>query len=254
MSLGFDQHGRLHIVHEDPVENTQSLRILAENPKIVAEQQVLDLRWVPLDSLPIEPFCQLKALYLHKNQLSQLPDLNGCSSLQILSLGKNYFTALPSSIKDLWMSLQYLYLGDNQIQTLPFQEEEMMIAHGSIGSNPLPEPVGDRWMLRADAVSCIAALHMLSRAPKGIPHALVQELRALFIHNCIQIDDPMVFSLLLEGYRWKDGEGLYHEEHNYRSERLALTELLETMGPEVNTHPSIGKKLVHRPRAYWFSS
>ena len=258
MNTGFDEHGRLRIVRNNPEENTDALRRLGDNPDIVAEQHILDLRWVPLASLPIEYFSQLKALYLHENQLTVLPELDHFPSLQLLSLGKNQLTALPRSIKEIWMSLQFLFLGENQIQSLPFLEEEMMIAHGSIGNNPLLEPIGDRWMLRSHAQSSIAALHLLSRSSQGIPHDIAQEQISLFVHNCTLINEPMIFSHLLEGYRWIDGEGLRHEEHQYINEINALTSMLDIMGPQVMTHFSIGQRLVHRPEIlaspYWFSS
>ena len=256
MSSGFDAHGRLIEVYDAPQDNTDQLRALGNNPT-TCEQTVLDLRWVPLTALPIERFCELKALYLHENQLVALPELHHFPSLQILSLGRNQIQTIPSSIKKLWMSLRLLFLGDNQIKQLPFHEDEMMLFHGSSGNNPIPEPIGDQWMFREDAKNSIAALHLLSRPPRGISHDIVKEMEALFVHNCTTINEPMIFSYLLDGYRWDEERGLLHEQHNYPTEIHALTQILDQMGPQVIVHPSIGRKLVHREqnlKDYWFSS
>ena len=257
MSSGFDSHGRLVQVYDDPQANVDQLHALGENQKTCG-QTVLDLRWVPLSTLPIERFYNLKALYLHENHLGDLPELHHFPSLQILSLGRNQIQTIPISIKKIWMSLRLLFLGDNQIKQLPFHEDEMMLFHGSLGNNPIPEPIGDQWMFRADAKNSIAALYLLSRPSLGVPHDIVQEMEALFIHNCKTINEPMIFSYLYEGYRWDEKRGLLHEQYKYPVEIRALTQILDWIGPEVMVHPSIGKRLVHRERNlkedYWFSS
>ena len=256
MSTGFDAHGRLLHVSDSPQANRDQLYALAHHPEFCG-QTVLDLRWVPLIDLPIEGFHKLKALYLHDNQLSELPELHHFPLLQILSLGKNQIQTIPASIKKIWMSLRLLFLGDNQIAQLPFHEDEMMLFHGSSGSNPIPEPIGDQWMFREDAKNSIDALRLLSRPPQGISHDIVKEMEALFVHNCTTINEPMIFSYLLDGYRWDEGRGLFHKTNDYAVENRALTQILDRIGPEVIVHSSIGKRLVHRERnleSYWFSS
>ena len=257
MTLGFDENGCLLNVYDSPQENSEQLRMLGEMPE-KNSQTVLDLRWVRLCSLPIEKFRNLKALYLHENQLQALPELHHFPSLQILSLGKNELTELPQSIKEIWMSLRLLFLGNNQIHYLPFREEEMMLFHGSVGENPLPEPIGDQWMVREDAKKSIATLQLLSRHAQGLSHDIVSQMASLFLHNCKTINEPMIFSYLFEGYRWEEGRGLFHEQHIHPTEIRSLTQLLNWIGPEVIVHQSIGEKLVHRNRDleqdYWFSS
>ena len=257
MTLGFDEYGRLLHVYDSPQDNAAQLHALSLQEE-TCMQSVLDLRWVPLIGLPIENFRNLKALYLHDNQIQELPELHHFSSLQVLSLGKNQICTLPASIKNLWMSLRFLFLGENQISSLPFHEDDMMLFHGSVGHNPIPEPIGVQWMFREDAKNSISALHLLSRTSAGLPYDVVQDMESLFLHNCKTINEPTIFSYLFEGYQWEEGRGLFHEQYVYPTEISALTQLLNWIGPEVIVHPTIGKRLVHQERLlekdYWFSS
>ena len=136
------KEGKLSFVSQDAKENTDFLRKVAEEPAHQKKQRVLDLRFVPLLELPIEKMHALEAIYLHENQISRLPELHFFPRLQTLSLGRNQIRHIPRSITRIWMSFRRLILGANYIQSLPFTEEEMIIEHGSIGSNPISEPIG----------------------------------------------------------------------------------------------------------------
>jgi hypothetical protein len=137
-------------------------------------------------------------------------------------------------------------LGHNKISHLPFLEEEMMIEHGSIGRNPLREPIGASWMFRKDARGCIPHLHSLLRTFPGIAHEIIEVQKQLFIHNCVSLNEPMVYEILYDGYEWKDGVGLVHPQHRYPHEIMALTELLTKIQPDVILHPSIAVRILHR--------
>ena len=218
---------------------------MSKEPWLVKHIKVLDLRWVPLDSLPITGFTALEYLYLHDNGLIRIPsELQLLSRLRVLSLGNNTISMLPRSIVYLWMTLERLILGENQIVNLPFVEEEMMLAHGSIGSNPLQEPVGEAWMQRDDARNCISQLHWLSRPKPGTPPSIAKQYQDLFLHNCLSLDEPMVYQALFDGYTWRDEIGLEHAEHCHSMEMEVLESLIPIMNPDVLLHPSIAQKLV----------
>ena len=237
--------GRLSRVDVDPQKNTQLLLKLSNDPWFANHTRVLDLRWVPLDSVPIAGFSRLECLYLHENGLKALPvELQMLSNLRVLSLGKNMISSLPRSIVYLWMTLERLILGANQIVNLPFYEEEMMLSHGSIGSNPLQEPVGEAWMQRNDARNCIKQLHWLSRPQPGTPPSIAKQYQDLFLHNCLALDEPMVYQALFDGYTWDDDLGLLHEHHFHPIEREALEKLIPIVNPDVLLHRSIAQKLV----------
>jgi Leucine-rich repeat (LRR) protein len=63
----------------------------------------------------------LQKLYLHDNQLTQLPAtlFNGLNNLQILYLYDNQLTELPATLFNGLNNLQILYLHDNQLTQLP---------------------------------------------------------------------------------------------------------------------------------------
>ena len=143
------------------------------------------------------------------------------------------------------MPLRRLILGDNNISHLPFREEEMMIAHGSVGGNPIREPVGESWMFRKDAYNCVPVLHSLTRMFPGISRDIIEDQKKLFVHNCISLDEPMVYEILFDGYQWKKEVGLVHQKNRYPHEVNALTELLEHIRPDVMLHPSIGLRVTH---------
>ena len=239
------KEGRLSTVSEDPRINSLLLAQLSKDIAYVHTQRVLDLRYVPLESLPIEPFVSLEALYLHENGLTSLPELYHFQRLHTLSLGQNYFRSIPRSIKRIWMPLRRLILGSNYITHLPFVEDDMMLEQGSIGSNPIPEPIGSAWMFRKDAQQAVAAMRLLSRPQPGTPKEIVATQVELFTHNCRLINEPMLYEALLDGYQLKE-EGLVHEKHNFRFEKEALLSLLPFIQPEIMVHRSIAEKLQHR--------
>jgi len=249
MKLNISAEGRLSAIALDPEENSRVLYELSKDPSHAEHVTVLDLRWIPLADLPIVGFSNLTHLYLHENSLSVLPeDLHRLEKLKVLSLGHNQISALPSSISYLWMTLERLILGSNQIQALPFIEEEMMIMHGSIGSNPLPEPVGEAWMFRQDARNCIEQLHWLSRPQPGTSIDIVHLYQDIFVQNCLALDEPMVYEALFEGYLWEDGFGLRHSEHHYETEVAVLGRVLAHIQPDVLLHPSIARKIFYHKR------
>jgi Leucine-rich repeat (LRR) protein len=161
----------------------------------------LDLRGEPLAALPTDlgSFSSLRELYLCGNGLADLPEALGeLQHLSVLSLGDNRISSLPSSISGIWMTLSKLYLGDNRISSLPFHEDDMpFIDHGCIGSNPLPEPVGDRWMLRADALEAADRIIELFDAAASSPsHADARSMVQLGFFLATHLDDPMIYGHL----------------------------------------------------------
>ena len=95
----------------------------------------------------------LQELYLDNNGLNRLPkNLGDISQLRLLSLGRNQLSTLPDGMRKRWDTFEILYLGDNQFTENPIDEEWMtMFKQGSIGSNPIPEPISPLWMTKQDA-------------------------------------------------------------------------------------------------------
>ncbi|MEC7985158.1 MAG: leucine-rich repeat domain-containing protein [Myxococcota bacterium] len=215
-----------------------ALAMYGRLPEYRNEQKVLDLRWIPLSHLTVSGFSVLEELYLHDNGLSEIPEsISQLRRLRVLSLGRNQISQLPRSLVTMWLCFRRLILGENQIAELPFEEEEMLIEHGSIGSNPLKEPVGTRWMSRnsvADAVSKIRTL--LTPIPgcaKDIASIQIERVIAL----CRQLEEPTIYERLFEGYTLSEGI-LQHPNRRNPWEREAL-ELLRTGLPrEVMLAPS----------------
>ena len=161
---------------------------------------VLDLRGVYLPILPdcMDKFIDLKRLYLHNNQLRSLPlSIGNIPQLTLLSLGRNGIGQLPKTIINRRYTLQKLFLGNNAISALPFAEQEMVFLNqGSIGENPLPEPVGVRWMLRKDAQQ--AAINLLSLFQSSGPKSQMLVFIEQGINLILTIDEPMVWEFLFK--------------------------------------------------------
>ena len=220
-------HGRIPHTTDDALYNTALLK------DIPLDMRVLDLRWVPLHTLDISHLQELEELYLHENELHVLEESIGeLPKIRVLSLGRNNIHTLPTSIKKTWVSLRRLILGDNHIHTLPFHEDDMILEHGSIGNNPLPEPVGACWMFRKDALQSVTDLRNLLRPAMRVPSSIEESNIAIAIDICRALDEPMIYEELYRGYSWTDG-AIVHPDHNYPLERKALTHLLPSLRPDV---------------------
>ena len=122
----------------------------------MAHLKQLDLRRMSLSTMPdfLSHCPKLETLLLGDNGLRALPqDIGASCSLRHLYLGSNQLVELPLDLLQLWPSLTTLHLGANAIRSFPFHEDDFpALIRGSIGINPISEPVGSRWMLRRDAV------------------------------------------------------------------------------------------------------
>ena len=192
-----------------PVE--QGIRSLAKQKCTVP---ILDLRGRRFSLIPdeISSINGLEELYLDSNELSVLPDSIGkIEHLRILSLGRNRFTKLPVTLIDRWATLTTLFLGHNQISSLCFTEEDLWaFSHGSIGSNPLPEPIGRHWMVKKDATQIPVIMKEM------VPPTIQPKLAKLFADQIIHIIDfagePMVYECLFENIKIrKDGTILWNQ-------------------------------------------
>ena len=160
--------------------------------------QTLDLRNLPFPILPncFHRFTQLQNLYLDNNQLTELPpSICNIQKLTVLSLGRNNLTELPKFLKNRKYTLKKLFLGHNNISSLPFCEEEMIfLNHGSIGNNPISEPIGVRWMLKKYATQAAQRIIGLLQSTG------TQQQTLMFIEqgiNLLQIlDEPMIWEYI----------------------------------------------------------
>ena len=133
------------------------------------------------------------------------------SSLGILSLGDNEIRELPPSISNLWMTLSRLFLGNNLIEALPFEEDELCVLdQGSVGQNPLgqkEEALHERWMWPSVAQQTAARILELFHAAEQTPS--VKDASFLVdrgIHLAEHLDEPMIYELLFDGVvRQSDG-------------------------------------------------
>ena len=205
--------GRIPNTTADASHNTRLLRSLS------SETRVLDLRWVPLYHLEVAHLQELEELYLHENGLRSLGD-------SIASLPK----------------IRVLSLGRNNIQSLPFAEDDMVLEHGSIGSNPLVEPVGSCWMFRKDAQQSIMDIQRLLRPTIRLPFELEERNIEIAIDICRSLDEPMIYEGLYAGYRWCAG-AITHPEHEHLLERKVLTQLLPLLKPDVLLSRSLAEQL-----------
>jgi hypothetical protein len=162
---------------------------------------ILDLRGIPFSKIPdqIVNINGLEELYLDENGLRELPEAIGkIEQLKVLSLGRNSFSRLPLSLVERWATLQKLFLGANQIRELGFNEEDLWaFQHGSIGTNPLPEPISRQWMIRSDA-------HKIPEIMKSlVPPKISSEIAFSLAEQLIQVlelaSEPMIFEILYDG-------------------------------------------------------
>ena len=163
---------------------------------------ILDLSNVPISHLPKElaSINGLEELYLHANGLNRLPkNLGDISNLRLLSLGKNQLAQLPDSLRQRWDTFETLYLGDNRFTENPIDEEWMtMFKQGSIGSNPIPEPISPLWMTKQDAIEFPERLSILfldDNVSVHIRESMHKQAIEL-LYNC---PEPMIYEIMLEG-------------------------------------------------------
>ncbi len=162
---------------------------------------VLDLSNVPLDRLPkcLPKITGLQELYLHRNGLSQLPNnLGDIPKLRLLSLGKNNISTLPDSMRQRWDSFEILFLGDNNFTENPIDEEWMtMFKQGSIGNNPIPEPISPFWMTKQDAKEFPERISMLF-----LDTSIDDTIRQPMIDQALSLlrlcPEPMIYEALLK--------------------------------------------------------
>lgn len=174
--------------------------------QLLAQRQIptpiLDLSNVPLTQLPKElaKINGLEELYLHNNQLNTLPDnLGHISKLRLLSLGRNQLSSLPDSIRERWNTFEVLYLGDNQFTRNPIDEDWMtMFKQGSIGSNPIPEPISPFWMTKQDAIEFPERLSLLFLHAETEP-TIRQHLQDQAIQLLLGCPEPMIYEIMLRG-------------------------------------------------------
>ena len=176
---------------------------------------ILDLRGIPCSHLPksIAKVSGLQELYLDENGLTSLPEEIGqIEELKVLSLGRNDIRALPASIVERWATLEKLFLGANQIATLSFEEEDLWaFQQGSIGTNPLPEPIGRCWMVRKDAEAIPEIMNHF--VPPRISPRFAKLFADQFIHILCQASEPMIFEILFAGMLIQDDGQIHWSVH-----------------------------------------
>ena len=164
---------------------------------------ILDLSGIPLKGLPdcLDRITDLQELYLDQNNLSKLPpSLGHCPKLRLLSLGRNNISKLPDTIKERWHTLEIVYLGQNQFSENPIDEEWMMMfKQGSIGSNPIPEPISPLWMTKQDVKEFPERIQILfhEETPEETSQIFLQQAIHL-IQNC---PEPMIYERLFKGVK-----------------------------------------------------
>ena len=161
---------------------------------------VLDLRGVPLSRPPsmLPKINGLTDLYFDQNGLRALPkNIGDIEHLRLLSLGRNHISSLPDSIRDRWHTLQIIFLGDNQFTANPIDEEWMMMfKQGSVGRNPIPEPISPFWMTTQDASEFPSRIEMLlpdNASPTIAENFYLQALE--LVQNC---PEPMIYEVLFQ--------------------------------------------------------
>lgn len=178
---------------------------------------ILDLRGVPLSRPPsmLPKINGLTDLYFDQNDLDQLPkNIGSIEHLRLLSLGRNNISSLPESIRDRWHTLQIVFLGDNQFTSNPIDEEWMMMfKQGSIGSNPIPEPISPFWMTTQDVAEFPSRIEMLlpsNASPTIAEHFYAQALE--LVQNC---PEPMIYEVLFKDVSiLEDGEIQWNDFFN----------------------------------------
>lgn len=217
---------------------------LLSKQAIATEISRLDLRGCELPLLPpdISSFSNLQTLLLCSNSLSALPKSLGELPLQHLSLGHNDISKIPKSLRKCGMTLEYLTLGQNNIKgKYSFLREDFyFLKRGSIGNSQIPEPIGNSWMMYADACEAVKRIHEWLMAcflleDQNWLHQALEILR--------QCDEPMIDEILFKNCFVKDG--VFHTPHVAESEkwlRFALRVRLTKVNEGAVVHPSLWNK------------
>jgi Leucine-rich repeat (LRR) protein len=206
-----NEHGRFVA----SVSVDKGIQLLAKQKKCVP---ILDIRGFQCPSIPdeIALIKGLEEIYLDQNGLNGLPDSIGkVEHLKILSLGRNSITQLPATIVERWATLTTLFLGHNQITSLGFLEEDLWaFQHGSIGSNPLSEPIGRNWMIREDAQKIPSIMREM--VPRNIQPHLAKLFAEQIIHILECASEPMVYELLYDNMRIEmDGTIIWNQHFDH---------------------------------------
>ena len=208
----------------------------------------LDFSHVPLTHLPKElaKVHGLEELYLHNNGLTRLPkNLGDISKLRLLSLGRNKLSTLPDSLRQRWDTFEILYLGHNHFTENPIDEEWMtMFKQGSIGSNPIPEPISPCWMTKQDAREFPERLSMLflDETTKESIRESMQEQAITLLLGC---PEPMIYEIMLAGVWIEELHGLRTIHWN---DFLSQPSMVSLRKPLLNTIPR--GSIVHRSLLY----
>ena len=212
---------------------------------------ILDLSNVTLSHLPRElaSVNGLTELYLDKNGLNRLPkNLGDIPQLRLLSLGRNQLSTLPDSLRQRWDTFEILYLGDNQFTENPIDEEWMtMFKQGSIGSNPIPEPISPFWMTKQDAREFPERLSMLFLDDNINTH-IRKSMEQQAIDLLLGCPEPMVYEIMLDGVWIEDVNG---EQRVHWNDLLSQSNMLPLQKPLLNSIPRgsmVHPSLLYRPQ------
>ena len=217
---------------------------LLSNQPTATEITRLDLRGCELSLLPpeISSFSNLQTLLLCSNSLSILPKTLGELPLQNLSLGHNNISKIPKSLGKCGMTLEYLTLGRNNIKgEYSFLREDFyFLKRGSIGNSQIPEPIGNSWMMYADALEAAKRIHdwLIACFLLEDQDWLNQALEILR-----QCDEPMIDEILFRDCMVKDG--VFYTPYHAKSEkwlRFVLRVRLTRMNESTVVHPSLWNK------------
>ena len=236
-----DSWGRW-IYQGDPIVGIQTLS------RRNLSTQVLDLSNVGLTHLPKElaKVNGLEELYLHNNGLTRLSkNLGEISKLRLLSLGRNQLSTLPDSLRQRWDTFEILYLGDNQFTENPIDEEWMtMFKQGSIGSNPIPEPISPFWMTKQDAHEFPERLSMLF-LDETTDETIRESMQEQAIRLLLGCPEPMVYEVMLAGV-WS--EEINGENRIHWNDLLSQPKMIPLQKPLLNSIPH--GSMVHRSLLY----
>ena len=227
----------------DPIVGIQTLS------RMNLPTQILDFSNVRLTHLPkaLARVNGLEELYLHNNELTRLPqNLGDISKLRVLSLGRNKLSTLPDSVRQRWDTFEILYLGDNRFTENPIDEDWMtMFKQGSIGSNPIPEPISPFWMTKQDAQEFPERLSMLF-LDETTDESIRRSMQEQAIRLLLGCPEPMVYEIML------DGVWIEHREKPivHWNNLLSHPKMTPLRKPLLNSIPR--GSMVHRSLLYRF--
>ncbi len=191
------------------IYNGDAIEGLTTLARSKTECPILDLSGIELEYLPncIHNISGLKELYLDNNNLKSLPKRLGLSpNLRLLSLGRNSISELPESISERWNTLEILFLGRNNFTTQPLDEEWMTtFKQGSIGTNPIPEPISSLWMTKQDAEEFPERILLLF--PEGASEQTSQSFLEQAIYIIKNCPEPMIYERLFQDSTLQNTKG-----------------------------------------------